>query len=90
MIGKRVRHQSTFVGTRGNRDDTASTRYASFLFQCAGYHTRSTLAVPIRDQDGAIVGVLQAINKLSPETGEPDGAFDKVCRLMRPILLLFV
>jgi adenylate cyclase len=35
-----------------------------------GYRTRSVLCVPVRDRDGSVIGVIQAINRL-------DGTFDE-------------
>ena len=35
-----------------------------------GYHTRSLLVVPMRDHEDQVIGVLQLLNSLSPDTGE--------------------
>ena len=35
-----------------------------------GYHTRSMLVMPMRDHEDQVLGVLQLLNSLSPETGE--------------------
>ena len=35
-----------------------------------GYHTHSMLVMPMRDHDDQVIGVLQLLNSLSPETGE--------------------
>jgi len=40
-----------------------------------GFRTRSVLCMPLRDHDGQIVGVIQALNKRSPG-GEPTGFTD--------------
>jgi CheY-like chemotaxis protein len=39
--------------------------------QQTGYRTTSVLAIPLKSPDGAVLGVLQLINALSPETGKP-------------------
>jgi HD-GYP domain-containing protein (c-di-GMP phosphodiesterase class II) len=36
-----------------------------------GYHTRSLLSVPMRDHEGELIGVLQLINAIDPDTKEP-------------------
>jgi HD-GYP domain-containing protein (c-di-GMP phosphodiesterase class II) len=38
--------------------------------QKTGYRSKSFLTVPMKDHEGEIVGVLQLINSLSPDTGE--------------------
>ncbi len=35
-----------------------------------GYRSQSFLAVPMKDHDGCVIGVLQLINAINPETGE--------------------
>jgi Nif-specific regulatory protein len=37
-----------------------------------GYHTRSMLAVPVRDQDHVIIGVLQVLNRKHGDFGDAD------------------
>mgnify|MGYP002629623778 CR=1 FL=1 len=44
---------------RGDRDE----RFAARIDRSTGYHTRSLLAVAVRDGGGAIIGVLQVLNK---------------------------
>jgi GAF domain-containing protein len=39
--------------------------------QQTGYRTTSVLAIPLKSPDGTVLGVLQLINALSPETGKP-------------------
>ena len=46
-----------FAGTRGFDERT-------------GYRSRSFLAVPLKDHEGEVIGVLQLINAKHPETGE--------------------
>ena len=47
-----------------------------------GYRTKSMLVVPMEDHEGGLIGVLQLINALHPETGKviafPDGIVDIV------------
>jgi GAF domain-containing protein len=35
-----------------------------------GYRSRSMLVVPMKDREGSVIGVLQLINAVDPETGE--------------------
>jgi HD-GYP domain-containing protein (c-di-GMP phosphodiesterase class II) len=39
--------------------------------QAHGYHTQSLLSVPMRDHEGELIGVLQLINAIDPDTGKP-------------------
>ena len=43
-----------------------------------GYRTRSILCCPIIDQDGSVLGVAQAINKVCPEEEPFDEQDEKV------------
>lgn len=36
-----------------------------------GYHSQSFLTVPMQDHEGELVGVLQLVNALDPDTGKP-------------------
>jgi HD-GYP domain-containing protein (c-di-GMP phosphodiesterase class II) len=36
-----------------------------------GYHSQSFLTVPMQDHEGELVGVLQLVNAIDPETGKP-------------------
>eukprot|EP00928_Gymnodinium_smaydae_P033874 TRINITY_DN2413_c0_g6_i1.p1 TRINITY_DN2413_c0_g6~~TRINITY_DN2413_c0_g6_i1.p1 ORF type:complete len:1036 (-),score=258.10 TRINITY_DN2413_c0_g6_i1:196-3303(-) len=64
------------------------------LFDCSsdkntGYRTRSILCMPMKDTDGGVIGVLQAINKCGtqePET-ESYAVFDDVDARMLDLLL---
>jgi GAF domain-containing protein len=56
----------TLLATDAYSDD----RFDASLDRRTGFRTRSVLAVPIRDQFGRIVGVLQAINRKIPAQDE--------------------
>lgn len=53
---------------------TQDARFTQRIDVATGYHTRSLLAVPVRRPDGALVGVLQLLNKLA---GVFDGADER-------------
>lgn len=56
-------------------DKGSSFSYSTTFDHISGYRCRSMLVVPMRKQDGEIVGVLQLINKKS---GREGGGFDDV------------
>ena len=49
-------------------DAYADARFNASFDKSTGYRTRSILAIPMRDNEGLVVGVVQALNKA---TGEP-------------------
>lgn len=51
------------------RDAYADPRFNPAVDQMTGFHTRSVLCAPVRNRDGTIIGVTQAINK-------QDGVFE--------------
>jgi len=55
-------------------DAYADARFNRSFDQASGYHTTSILAVPMRGADGAVSGVLQALNKQGEQgfTGEDE------------------
>ena len=50
-----------------------------------GYRTRSVLAIAMRDHRGAVVGVLQFLNRLDPNTGEIEPFSEETAEILRAI-----
>jgi len=58
---------------------TRHARFADHIDQATGYRTRSLLAAPVHDHDGTVIGVLQVLNRRTPDgQGLADG-FDSAC-----------
>lgn len=45
------------------------SRFNKLVDQSTGYHTKSVLAMPIRDRNDKIIGAIQMINKKDPDSG---------------------
>ncbi len=50
-------------------DPYSDDRFDQNVDKQTGYHTKSIIALPIRNSDGDIIGVFQAVNKLTGENG---------------------
>jgi len=50
-----------------------------------GYRTKSVLAIPMRDHRGEVVGVLQFLNQLNPNTGEVEPFSEETAEILRAI-----
>lgn len=50
---------------------------------CYGYRSVSCLAVPIKDSQGTLIGVLQLLNAMHPETSEVIAFDEMLCEVMQ-------
>ena len=60
-------------------------RFNRSLDESSGYRTRSVLVMPMRDYRNRVVGVLQFINRLDENTGEPVSFTQEIAELLRAV-----
>jgi HD-GYP domain-containing protein (c-di-GMP phosphodiesterase class II) len=71
LLGQTVRIEDVY-DEHDEFDFSGPRRYDALT----GYHSRSMLVVPMKDHENEVIGVLQLINALDPETREVGGFSD--------------
>lgn len=75
-IGKGVSGWVAQMGETVNiRDAYNDPRFNPDVDYRTGYHTRSILCMPVKNREGTVIAVIQAINKLEGEFSEDDEVF---------------
>ncbi len=75
-IGKGIAGWVAQAGETVNiRDAYNDPRFNSEIDHRTGYHTRSLLCMPVKNREGTVIAVIQAINKLDGDFSEDDEVF---------------
>jgi len=76
------------TGQRVNaREGTRDPRHAPHIDALTGYHTRTLLAMPVRDAQGTVIGVLQVLNKrVGAFEAEDEAVLGELCAEIAELL----